>query len=32
MILLGVLTTDVVDVRDETLHRGQPSELAVGRR
>ena len=27
---LAVLPTDVVDVREESLHRCQPSELAVG--
>src|SRR5437899_8846129 len=27
---LAVLPTDVVDVREETLHRGESSELAVG--
>src|SRR5207245_4452030 len=27
---LVVLPTDVVDVREETLHRGESSELAVG--
>src|SRR5712692_11953205 len=29
-VSLGVPPTDVVDVREETLHRGLPSELAVG--